>query len=107
MIGLKNKMEISKLKKIVSLIFRKHGLSKKDSEISTDALINAELVGAYGHGLSRLRMYCERISKGVINPKPKIKKFLHQFLILMPIIVLDLLQLISLLKNLYKLQKLA
>ena len=73
MIGLKNKMEISKLKKIVSLIFRKHGLSKKDSEISTDALINAELVGAYGHGLSRLRMYCERISKGVINPKPKIK----------------------------------
>ena len=36
-------------------------------------MINAELVGAYGHGLSRLRMYCERISKKVINPKPKIK----------------------------------
>ena len=25
------------------------------------------------HGLSRLKMYCDRISKKVINPKPKIK----------------------------------
>ena len=41
--------------------------------ISANALINAELVGAYGHGLSRLKMYCDRISKKVINPKPKIK----------------------------------
>ena len=30
-------------------------------------------MGAYGHGLSRLKMYCDRISKKVINPKPKIK----------------------------------
>ena len=73
MIGLKDKMKISELKKIVSLIFRKNGLSKKDSDISTNALINAELVGAYGHGLSRLKMYCERISKKVINPRPKFK----------------------------------
>ena len=66
-------MKTSELKKIVSSIFRKYGLSKKDSDISTNALINAELVGAYGHGLSRLKMYCDRISKKVINPKPKIK----------------------------------
>ena len=31
------------------------------------------MVGAYGHGLSRLKMYCDRISKKVINPNPKIK----------------------------------
>ena len=66
-------MKTSELKKIVSSIFRKYGLSKKDSDISTNALINAELVGAYGHGLSRLKMYCDRISKKVINPKAKIK----------------------------------
>jgi LDH2 family malate/lactate/ureidoglycolate dehydrogenase len=48
-------------------------LSKNHSKISSQALINAELVGAYGHGLSRLKMYCERIQKKVINPKPKIK----------------------------------
>jgi len=30
-------------------------------------------VGAPSHGLSRLKMYCDRISKKVINPKAKIK----------------------------------
>ena len=66
-------MKIQKTKKIVSQIFKKYGLSKKHALISADALINAELVGAYGHGLSRLKMYCDRISKKLINPKPKIK----------------------------------
>ena len=61
------------LKKQIIKIFKKFGLSKDHALISTNALINAELVGAYGHGLSRLKMYCDRISKKVINPKPKIK----------------------------------
>lgn len=54
-------------------IFNKHQLSKKHSEICTDYLIKAELVEAKSHGLARLKMYCDRIKKGVINPKPKIK----------------------------------
>ena len=66
-------MKTIKLKKLINLIFLKHGLSLNDAKISANALINAELVGAYGHGLSRLKMYCDRISKKVINPKPKIK----------------------------------
>ena len=65
-----NKLELTK---IVNKIFIKHGLSKTHANISTDALINAELVGAYGHGLTRLKMYCDRIKRRVINPKPKIK----------------------------------
>ena len=43
------------------------------ASICANALINAELVGAPTHGLSRLKMYCDRIKKKVINPKPKIK----------------------------------
>ena len=66
-------MKISELKRLVSSIFKKYGLSKNDADISANALINAELVEAYGHGLSRLKMYCDRISKKVINPRPKIK----------------------------------
>jgi len=61
------------LKKLVIKIFKKHGLNKSHAETSANALINAELVGAYGHGLSRLKMYCDRINKKVINPKPKFK----------------------------------
>ena len=66
-------MNHQQLKKIIKNIFIKKGLSKSHADISVNALINAELVGAYGHGLSRLRMYCERIEKKVINPKPLIK----------------------------------
>jgi len=61
------------LKNLIIKIFKKYGLSQSHAAISANALINAELVGAYGHGLSRLKMYCDRISKKVINPKPKIK----------------------------------
>ena len=66
-------MNHQQLKKVLINIFVKKGLSKNDANISANALINAELVGAYGHGLSRLKMYCDRIDKKVINPKPKIK----------------------------------
>ncbi len=66
-------MKTDILKKEVVNIFRRFGLSNNHALISANALINAELVGAYGHGLSRLKMYCDRIKKKVINPKPKIK----------------------------------
>lgn len=54
-------------------IFKKHKLSKKHSKICADYLIKAELVEAKSHGLTRLKMYCDRINKKLINPKPKIK----------------------------------
>ena len=67
--NIKNK----KLRTIIINIFKKFRLSSKHAKICSDAIINAELVGAHSHGLSRLKMYCDRIQKKVINPKPKIK----------------------------------
>ena len=69
----KVKLKAVILTKEITKIFKKFGLTQDHAKISAKALINAELVGAYGHGLSRLKMYCDRISKKVINPKPKIK----------------------------------
>ena len=69
----KVKLKTNILKKEIVNIFKKFGLNNNHALISANALINAELVGAYGHGLSRLKMYCDRIKKRVINPKPKIK----------------------------------
>ncbi len=66
-------LKINIIKKEIISIFKKFGLSNNHALISANALINAELVGAYGHGLSRLKMYCDRIKKKVINPKPNIK----------------------------------
>ena len=69
----KVKLKATILKKEIVKIFKKFGLSQDHAKISANALINAELVGAYGHGISRLKMYCDRIKKKVINPNPKIK----------------------------------
>ena len=66
-------MKKQNLEKTLVKIFLNHKLNKDHSKISSRALINAELVGAYGHGLSRLKMYCNRLQKKLINPKPKIR----------------------------------
>ena len=61
------------IKKTVKNIFKNYNLNNKHATISAEYLIKAELVGAPSHGLARLKMYCERIKKKIINPKPKIK----------------------------------
>jgi len=62
-----------KLKLILNQIFQKHNLSKDHSKIVSNYLIKAEQLGAPSHGLARLKMYCDRIKKKLINSKPKIK----------------------------------
>jgi LDH2 family malate/lactate/ureidoglycolate dehydrogenase len=62
-----------KLKLVLNQIFQKHNLSKDHSKIVSDYLIKAELLGTPSHGLARLKMYCDRIKKKLINSKPKIK----------------------------------
>ena len=49
-------MKKNQLKKLLIKIFIKNKLKKEHANICSDAL-NAELVGAPGHGLSRLKMY--------------------------------------------------
>ena len=61
-----------KLNLIIRSIFKKYRMNANHSKICADAIINAELVGAPSHGLSRLKMYCDRIKKKLINPRPKI-----------------------------------
>ena len=67
------KIKTNRLRRILIDIFKRHNLNSSHALICAEALINAELVGAPTHGLSRLKMYCDRINKKVINPKPKIK----------------------------------
>ena len=61
------------LREKIIKIFIKHQLSKKHSEICADYLIKAELVDVKSHGILRLKMYCDRLKKKLINPRPKIK----------------------------------
>ncbi len=66
-------MKKSILKSKLKQIFLKHKLSKNHAEICSSYLVKAEILEAKGHGLARLKMYCDRIKAKVINPKPKIK----------------------------------
>ena len=66
---MKKKVILSKLQRI----FKKHNLPNSHSRICADYLLKAELINAQSHGLSRLKMYCDRLKKGLINSKPKIK----------------------------------
>ena len=66
---MKKKVILSKLKRI----FKKHNLPNSHSRICADYLLKAELINAQSHGLARLKMYCDRLKKGLINSKPKIK----------------------------------
>ena len=45
-----------KLTNIIIKVLKGRGLSSSHALISAKALINAELVGAHSHGLSRLKM---------------------------------------------------
>ena len=49
-------MDTNKLKNIIKNIFINHKLNNSHAVICANALINAELVGASSHGLSRLKM---------------------------------------------------
>tara|TARA_B100000686_G_scaffold263718_1_gene277538 strand:+ start:821 stop:1834 length:1014 start_codon:yes stop_codon:yes gene_type:complete len=62
-----------KIKKIVKNIFKNFKLKEAHAKISAEYLVKAELLGAPSHGLARLKMYCKRINKKIINPNPRIK----------------------------------
>ena len=66
-------MNYLKIKNKVKNIFIKFKLNNKHATLCAEYLIKAELVGAPSHGIARLKMYCERIKKKIINPKPNIK----------------------------------
>ena len=60
-----------KLTNIIIKVLKNRGLSPTHAMISAKALINAELVGAHSHGLSRLKMYCDRICLLYTSPSPR------------------------------------
>ena len=60
------------LKKKIIQIFKKYNLKSSHAKISAEVLVKAELVGSQSHGISRLKMYCDRIKRNLINSKPKI-----------------------------------
>ena len=65
----KANLKTENLKKEVIKIFKNHGLSNSHAVISANALINAELVGAYGHGLSSCLLYTSPSPRDIVGSR--------------------------------------
>jgi len=55
------------LRKFMELTFEKLGVSPENAKICADILISSDLRGIESHGIGRLRMYVDRIRKGLIE----------------------------------------
>ncbi len=66
------RFEPSYLRQITARLVEHVGVSHGDAEIFAHALVDADVHGTSTHGVSRLNIYLERISKGLISPNAKL-----------------------------------
>lgn len=64
---------VQDLKDFVTAVSAKAGVPADDAAILADSLVEADICGTATHGVSRLAIYLKRVSKGLIDPKAKIK----------------------------------
>lgn len=57
----------------VEKVFLALGVPLEDARIAAHVLVDADLTGRQTHGVSRLPLYANRLEKGVMNPRPKIR----------------------------------
>lgn len=65
------KINYDLMKKWVSDIFAAQGISREDSDVVADSLVDADARGVYSHGTQRVQMYTGRIQKNCVNVKGK------------------------------------
>lgn len=62
------------LRKFVTDVFNKVGLSEDDSNQAAEVVVHSDYSGVESHGLARLQVYLMRLQLGVVNKKPQIKQ---------------------------------
>ena len=55
------------LRKFMEISFQKLGVEIEEAKICADILITSDMRGIESHGIGRLRMYVDRIKKGLIE----------------------------------------
>lgn len=66
------KFQPQQMRNLAARLAAAAGVPSEDAEILADALVDADLQGTSTHGISRLNIYLERISRGLIAPKAKL-----------------------------------
>lgn len=65
------RVPVQELQKFVEKVFVRMGVPAEDAAICADVLMAADLRGIESHGVSRLKMYVDRIRQGIITPQTK------------------------------------
>lgn len=58
---------VSSLRNFIKISFQKLGVPENDAVVCADILITSDLRGIQSHGIGRLKMYVDRIKKGLIE----------------------------------------
>ena len=66
-------ISVEELQKFMQTSFEKLGVSSQDAQICAEILIASDLRGIESHGIGRLRMYVDRMHKGLIETNSEIK----------------------------------
>lgn len=65
------------LRSFAETVFKAVGVPKRDAQIITDSLIQANLEGIDSHGISRLPVYVRRLMEGRISVRPCLRIIQH------------------------------
>jgi LDH2 family malate/lactate/ureidoglycolate dehydrogenase len=65
------------LRSFAETVFKAVGVSRRDAQIITDSLIQANLEGIDSHGISRLPVYVRRMMEGRISVRPCLRIIQH------------------------------
>lgn len=61
------------LNEFTSQVFMHFGIPEQDANLAAEVLSKSDIRGIDSHGVARLITYCDMLTMGRINPKPKLK----------------------------------
>ncbi|MCF3933438.1 Ldh family oxidoreductase [Acuticoccus sp. M5D2P5] len=69
-------METAALEDFCTTLYRAAGVPEADARLAATSLVEADLRGVYSHGVVRLPIYIERLTKNAMNPvaAPKVQR---------------------------------
>ena len=68
-----NTWPLERLREFAMRVFASCGVPAEDAARAADVLLTADLWGIDSHGVARLRAYFEMLTRGLVNPRPRIK----------------------------------
>jgi len=66
-------LEVEAARRFCEQVFTAAGIAERDARTVTENLIAADLRGLASHGISRVRVYVDRLQSGQVNKKPEIR----------------------------------